>query len=213
MHSCHLCPCCASMPCGVLAFAIVQIVATQRQVVTLDHVAGTRSVSHEDDPMTVSSSKCVHACGCVYMHVWVFNRVRQAHASGAHPHACVQRTCACTHEADVCLRAQEQGVGGSSPHTSTRAASPLVSCGMWGMCDMCEEGILSWCTLHATSPTHTCLSHSLQVPEALCRAWRPAPLSMPGLAQGVFTGGFVGYAGYDTVRYVYGGRHEGSHVS
>lgn len=40
----------------------------------------------------------------------------------------------------------------------------------------------------------------LQVPESLSRAWRPGGLE--GLPQ-VFTGGWVGYAGYDTVRYVY----------
>lgn len=45
----------------------------------------------------------------------------------------------------------------------------------------------------------------MTVPEALSRAWRPAPLNIAGLSQGVFTGGFVGYAGYDTVRYVYAG--------
>lgn len=38
------------------------------------------------------------------------------------------------------------------------------------------------------------------VPEAMSRAWKPA--SLEGLPK-VFTGGFVGYAGYDTVRYVY----------
>ena len=35
------------------------------------------------------------------------------------------------------------------------------------------------------------------VPEALSRGWKPALLE--GLPQ-VFTGGWVGYAGYDTVR-------------
>jgi hypothetical protein len=34
-----------------------------------------------------------------------------------------------------------------------------------------------------------------------CRNWRPAKVD--GLPE-VFTGGWVGYAGYDTVRYVYG---------
>ncbi|KAJ9511332.1 hypothetical protein QJQ45_029732 [Haematococcus lacustris] len=42
----------------------------------------------------------------------------------------------------------------------------------------------------------------MQVPEALSRNWRPALLEgVPA----VFTGGWVGYAGYDTVRYVYSG--------
>eukprot|EP00195_Chlamydomonas_chlamydogama_P007623 CAMPEP_0202908288 /NCGR_PEP_ID=MMETSP1392-20130828/45531_1 /ASSEMBLY_ACC=CAM_ASM_000868 /TAXON_ID=225041 /ORGANISM="Chlamydomonas chlamydogama, Strain SAG 11-48b" /LENGTH=624 /DNA_ID=CAMNT_0049597547 /DNA_START=85 /DNA_END=1959 /DNA_ORIENTATION=- len=41
------------------------------------------------------------------------------------------------------------------------------------------------------------------VPENLSRNWRPA--SLEGLPQ-VFTGGWVGYAGYDTVRYVYSGK-------
>ncbi|GAX76879.1 hypothetical protein CEUSTIGMA_g4325.t1 [Chlamydomonas eustigma] len=43
----------------------------------------------------------------------------------------------------------------------------------------------------------------MQVPEALSRTWRPVALE--GLPQ-VFTGGWVGYAGYDTVRYVYSGK-------
>ncbi|KAJ9511440.1 hypothetical protein QJQ45_029898 [Haematococcus lacustris] len=43
----------------------------------------------------------------------------------------------------------------------------------------------------------------MQVPEALSRNWRPALLEgVPA----VFTGGWVGYAGYDTVRYVYSGK-------
>ena len=41
-----------------------------------------------------------------------------------------------------------------------------------------------------------------QVPVQLSRNWRPAQVE--GLPA-VFTGGWVGYAGYDTVRYVYGG--------
>lgn len=41
-----------------------------------------------------------------------------------------------------------------------------------------------------------------QVPESLSRNWRPA--AVEGLPA-VFTGGWVGYAGYDTVRYVYSG--------
>jgi hypothetical protein len=36
----------------------------------------------------------------------------------------------------------------------------------------------------------------------LSRNWRPAQVD--GLPE-VFTGGWVGYAGYDTVRYVYAG--------
>lgn len=53
-----------------------------------------------------------------------------------------------------------------------------------------------------TGCVHTSCPHP-QVPEALSRAWRPALLE--GLPQ-VFTGGWVGYAGYDTVRYVYSGK-------
>ena len=40
----------------------------------------------------------------------------------------------------------------------------------------------------------------------MSRAWKPANLE--GLPE-VFTGGFVGYAGYDTVRYVYSGLDPG----
>jgi len=43
----------------------------------------------------------------------------------------------------------------------------------------------------------------LGVAARLSRAWRPAEVE--GLPD-VFTGGFVGYAGYDTVRYVYAGK-------
>ena len=43
----------------------------------------------------------------------------------------------------------------------------------------------------------------LGVAEAIAASWRPA--TPPGLPT-VFTGGFVGYVGYDTVRYVYGGK-------
>ncbi|GBF95005.1 anthranilate synthase component [Raphidocelis subcapitata] len=43
----------------------------------------------------------------------------------------------------------------------------------------------------------------LDVPVQLSRNWRPAQVE--GLPA-VFTGGWVGYAGYDTVRYVYGGK-------
>jgi anthranilate synthase component 1 len=41
----------------------------------------------------------------------------------------------------------------------------------------------------------------LEVPVQLSRNWRPA--AVEGVPE-VFTGGWVGYAGYDTVRYVYG---------
>lgn len=44
----------------------------------------------------------------------------------------------------------------------------------------------------------------LGVAARLSRGWRPA--TVEGLPQGIFTGGFVGYAGYDTVRYVYGSK-------
>jgi anthranilate synthase component 1 len=43
----------------------------------------------------------------------------------------------------------------------------------------------------------------LGVAEAIATSWRPS--TPPGLPP-VFTGGFVGYCGYDTVRYVYGGK-------
>ena len=46
-------------------------------------------------------------------------------------------------------------------------------------------------------------SDPMLVPEALSRGWKPAIIE--GLPQ-VFTGGWVGYAGYDTVRYVYSGK-------
>eukprot|EP00798_Chlamydomonas_sp_ICE-L_P011290 gene11290-18926_t len=42
------------------------------------------------------------------------------------------------------------------------------------------------------------------IPEAMSRLWRP--YLSPEIPKGVFTGGFVGYAGYDTVRYVYSGK-------
>ena len=42
-----------------------------------------------------------------------------------------------------------------------------------------------------------------QVPVDLSAHWRPVPSE--GLPA-VFTGGWVGYTGYDTVRYVYGGK-------
>lgn len=43
----------------------------------------------------------------------------------------------------------------------------------------------------------------MEVPVQLSRNWRPA--AVEGLPS-VFTGGWVGYAGYDTVRYVYSGK-------
>jgi anthranilate synthase component 1 len=44
-------------------------------------------------------------------------------------------------------------------------------------------------------------SDPMEVPVQLSRNWRPAVVDgVPA----VFTGGWVGYAGYDTVRYVYG---------
>lgn len=43
------------------------------------------------------------------------------------------------------------------------------------------------------------------MPERISRGWRPAQLN--GVPS-VFTGGFVGYAGYDTVRYVYSGESD-----
>ncbi|MEW5305913.1 MAG: hypothetical protein WDW36_008424 [Sanguina aurantia] len=46
-------------------------------------------------------------------------------------------------------------------------------------------------------------SDPMEVPERLSRKWRAAKVD--GLPQ-VFTGGWVGYAGYDTVRYVYGSK-------
>lgn len=44
----------------------------------------------------------------------------------------------------------------------------------------------------------------MEVPVQLSRNWRPA--AVEGLPA-VFTGGWVGYAGYDTVRYVYGSEY------
>lgn len=44
-------------------------------------------------------------------------------------------------------------------------------------------------------------SDPLDVPVQLSRNWQPA--AVEGVPE-VFTGGWVGYAGYDTVRYVYG---------
>ena len=57
-------------------------------------------------------------------------------------------------------------------------------------------------THHAPpTPTHPPLNKT-QVVVQLSRNWRPA--AVKGLPE-VFTGGWVGYAGYDTVRYVYAG--------
>lgn len=42
----------------------------------------------------------------------------------------------------------------------------------------------------------------MEVPVELSASWRPVRAA--GLPQ-VFTGGWVGYCGYDTVRYVYSG--------
>lgn len=53
-----------------------------------------------------------------------------------------------------------------------------------------------------TRSTQT-LADPLQVPVDLSSEWRPAPAE--GLPR-VFTGGWVGYAGYDTVRYAYSGK-------
>lgn len=44
----------------------------------------------------------------------------------------------------------------------------------------------------------------MEVPVQLSRNWKPAQVE--GLPE-VFTGGWVGYAGYDTVRYVYGSEY------
>lgn len=44
-------------------------------------------------------------------------------------------------------------------------------------------------------------SDPMEVPVQLSRNWKPAVVD--GIPE-VFTGGWVGYAGYDTVRYVYG---------
>eukprot|EP00878_Enallax_costatus_P014962 GHUV01015666.1.p1 GENE.GHUV01015666.1~~GHUV01015666.1.p1 ORF type:complete len:481 (+),score=153.14 GHUV01015666.1:575-2017(+) len=46
-------------------------------------------------------------------------------------------------------------------------------------------------------------SDPMEVPVQLSRNWRPA--AVDGVPE-VFTGGWVGYAGYDTVRYVYGSK-------
>ena len=77
-----------------------------------------------------------------------------------------------------------------------------------------RQGEQSCCclfTLHFThqSPqtpapyTNQQTNKTTQVPVQLSRNWRPARVD--GLPA-VFTGGWVGYAGYDTVRYVYGAK-------
>ncbi|GLC33428.1 hypothetical protein PLESTM_000070200 [Pleodorina starrii] len=55
----------------------------------------------------------------------------------------------------------------------------------------------------AGSRTVTHMDDPMQLPESLSRNWRPARVD--GIPD-VFTGGWVGYAGYDTVRYVYGSK-------
>ena len=54
-----------------------------------------------------------------------------------------------------------------------------------------------------TRDVRTGVADPLGVAEAIASTWRPA--TPPGLPP-VFTGGFVGYCGYDTVRYVYAGK-------
>lgn len=50
---------------------------------------------------------------------------------------------------------------------------------------------------------------AVQVAVRLSEDWRPAPVE--GLPA-VFTGGWVGYCGYDTVRYVYSGMPRMTHA-
>jgi hypothetical protein len=66
-------------------------------------------------------------------------------------------------------------------------------------------------SVHRQHPRGSCSIHTRiriqicdipQVAVQLSRNWRPA--NVEGLPE-VFTGGWVGYAGYDTVRYVYAG--------
>ena len=52
------------------------------------------------------------------------------------------------------------------------------------------------------APWEECALPCAQVAERLSADWRPVPAE--GLPA-VFTGGWVGYCGYDTVRYVYSG--------
>ena len=54
------------------------------------------------------------------------------------------------------------------------------------------------------NPLSAALPANLQVPIDLSAHWRP--VRAEGLPA-VFTGGWVGYTGYDTVRYVYSGGH------
>lgn len=55
----------------------------------------------------------------------------------------------------------------------------------------------------AGTRTASSMADPMQLPESLSREWRPAKAE--GIPN-VFTGGWVGYAGYDTVRYVYGNK-------
>ncbi|GFR49083.1 hypothetical protein Agub_g11111 [Astrephomene gubernaculifera] len=55
----------------------------------------------------------------------------------------------------------------------------------------------------AGTRTVSSMQDPMQLPESLSRNWRPARVE--GIPD-VFTGGWVGYAGYDTVRYVYGNK-------
>lgn len=59
----------------------------------------------------------------------------------------------------------------------------------------------------ARSRTVTQEADPLEAVVQLSSSWRP--VSMEGLPE-VFTGGWVGYCGYDTVRYVYGGAQASS---
>ena len=52
----------------------------------------------------------------------------------------------------------------------------------------------------------------LAVPARLSAAWRPSTLTLEELPP-VFTGGWVGYTGYDTVRYVFPGADSGHELA
>lgn len=76
----------------------------------------------------------------------------------------------------------------------------------------CVQGIASVCCVYLQVTVLNHLTGSRQVssesdpmdvPVQLSRNWRPA--AVEGVPE-VFTGGWVGYAGYDTVRYVYGSK-------
>ena len=54
--------------------------------------------------------------------------------------------------------------------------------------------------MHLTTMMGANVHGTMQVAVALSKEWKPA--SVEGLPN-VFTGGWVGYCGYDTVRYVY----------